>query len=557
MKRNSKFSTMIGQKYETHTDDYFIDEFITKTARSPLDWAKILTAASRHVTLHYGWLDQRLVAWKLVVLTENGAVTIPGHIQKDCRKYKRDQKGKNEDKNEENGTTAVVFDGDVAIIYDDGCVNLACQDTTWIADSVASYHVTPRRDFYTSYTVGDFGQVRMGNQGIASVVGIGDIWLETNTGCKLLLKDVRHVPDMRLHLISTNCSTDLWHKRLGHFSEKGLGILAKKNYLPLKVYTDVCSMIDKSLGGALYFVSFINDHSRKIWAPCLKSKDQVLDVFKDFHARVERETGRKLKCIRADNGGEYRGPFEKYCREHGIKLEKIVPKTPQQNGVAERMNRTIVERIRCVLSHAKLPKSFWGEAMKSTVAMINLSPSIPLDFDVPDRVWKGKDVSYAHLRVFGCRAFVHVPRDERSKLDSKTRQCIFLGSEDDEFGYRLWDPKEKKIVRSRDVIFFEDQTIEDFEQKKKTESTIFIPSNSNPIPTPQLLLMPANHGGDLQNDDNDGFLNETLVGDAESTNDEIDVIPEQVMQEAPDEPQLRRSIGSKIGGVKASRFDRK
>ena len=122
--------------------------------------------------------------------------------------------------------------------------------------------------------------------------------------------------------------------------------------------------------------------------------------------------------------------------------------------------------------------------MKTAVAMINLSPSVPLEFDVPNRVWKGKDVSYACLRVFGCRAFVHVPRDERSKLDNKKKQCVFLGSEDDEFGYRLWDPKEKKIVKSKDVIFFKNQTIEDFEQKEKTESTIFIPSNLNPRPTP-------------------------------------------------------------------------
>ncbi|KAB5533889.1 hypothetical protein DKX38_016975 [Salix brachista] len=157
--------------------------------------------------------------------------------------------------------------------------------------------------------------------------------------------------------------------------------------------------------------------------------------------------------------------------------------------------------------------------------MINLSPSVPLEFDVPNIVWKGKDVSYAHLRVFGCRAFVHVPRDERSKLDSKTKQCIFLGSEDDEFGYRLWDPKEKKIVRSRDVIFFEDQTIEDFEQKEKVESTTFIPSNSNPRPTQQLPLMLANHGGDLQNDDNG---------------------------EASDEPQLRRSTRPRQPSTKYS-----
>jgi len=97
-----------------------------------------------------------------------------------------------------------------------------------------------------------------------------------------------------------------------------------------------------------------------VWAFALKSKDQVLDAFKEFHVSVERETGRKLKCIRSDNGGEYRGPYENYCRFHGIKLEKTVPKTPQQNGVVERMNKTIEERIRCMLSHAKLSKSFWG-----------------------------------------------------------------------------------------------------------------------------------------------------------------------------------------------------
>jgi len=131
--------------------------------------------------------------------------------------------------------------------------------------------------------------------------------------------------------------------------------------------------------------------------------------------------------------------------------------------------------------------------------------------------------------VFGCRVFVHVSMDERSKLDIKTKQCIFLGSKDDEFG-RLRDPKEKKIVKSRDVIFFEDQTIEYFDQKKKTESTIFIPSNLNPRPTLQLHLMPVNHEGDLKNDDNGGFLIEPLVSDPESTNDDIDVIPKQVFK---------------------------
>ncbi|GJV75560.1 retrovirus-related pol polyprotein from transposon TNT 1-94, partial [Tanacetum coccineum] len=167
--------------------------------------------------------------------------------------------------------------------------------------------------------------------------------------------------------------------------------------------------------------------------------DQVLDVFKKFHALVERQKGKKLKCIRSDNGGEYIGPFDAYCREHGIQHQKTPPKTPQLNGLAERMNKTLVERVRCLLSHAGLPASFWGEALNTAVHVINLTPCVPLRFDVPDRVWSGKDVSYHHLRVFGCKASVHIPKDERSKLDVKNKPCVFLGYGQDELGYRLYD----------------------------------------------------------------------------------------------------------------------
>ena len=87
-----------------------------------------------------------------------------------------------------------------------------------------------------------------------------------------------------------------------------------------------------------------------------------------------------------------------------------------------------------MFSHAKLAKSFWDETMRTTVDLINLSPSCPLEGDILERTWTVKFVSFGHLRVFGCRAFVHVPRDEQSKLDSKTKQCIFLGYSNEEFG---------------------------------------------------------------------------------------------------------------------------
>ena len=464
----------------------------------------------------------------------------------------------------------VIVSNELIIICYDNNMNITCEESSWIVDSGASYHVTPRREFFSSYTPGDFGTLKMGNDGLTKVIGVGEVSLKTESGTSLLLKDVKHALDIRLNLISIGklnddgyyshegdgkwkltkgslvvakgmkhsslyvlqakisngmCNvvedvTALWHKRLCHMSEKGMSILVKNNVLsgvksaklekcahclagkqkrvsfrshsPSRksellelVHSDVCGpMPIKTVGGAAYFVTFIDDSSRKVWVYFLKTKDQVLNAFKQFQVLVERQTGKKLKCIRSDNGGEYIGAFDEYCKQQGIRHQKTPPKTPQLNGIAERMNRTLVERVRCMISDAKLSKSFWGEALSTAVHVINLSPTVALDGDVPERVWLGKDISYEHLRVFGCRAFVHIPKDERSKLDVKTRECIFLGYGSDEFGYRMYDPIEKKILRSRDVVFMEDQTIEDIQ---KTEKTVPQSSHSyvdiNPVPS--------------------------------------------------------------------------
>ena len=180
---------------------------------------------------------------------------------------------------------------------------------------------------------------------------------------------------------------------------------------------------------------------------------------------VEKKTRNPLKGLRTDNGGEYISrEFKDYCSKHGIRHEKTVSSIPQHNGVAERMNWTIVEKVLCILKLVKLPKSFWGEAVNTVVYLINKWPSIPFDFDIPQRIWTRKDVSYSHLKVFGCKAFMHVPKEQRSKLDDKTTLGIFIGDGDEEFSYRLWDSEKQKIVRSRDVMFHEHETIKDMEK---------------------------------------------------------------------------------------------
>ena len=125
------------------------------------------------------------------------------------------------------------------------------------------------------------------------------------------------------------------------------------------------------------------------------------------------------------------------------------------------------------------------------VYLINRSPLVPLKGYVPERVWLGRNVSYQHLRVFRCLVYMHVANDQRSKLDSKSKPCIFLGNSEDEFGYRLWDLLDKKVVPSRDIVFMEENTIEDWKQQKPVsssqpavivmESALVDPSSTQPV----------------------------------------------------------------------------
>ena len=196
-------------------------------------------------------------------------------------------------------------------------------------------------------------------------------------------------PDDVVVVAAGNDDASLWHNRLDHMSQKGMKeLLSKKKLSELKnVHFDMCEScimgkqkklsfftggkklratkfdmvhIDSwgpyrvaSLGGSRYYITFIDDCSRKVWVYFLKNKSDVFDTFKMCKAMVEIETGLRLKCLMSDNCGEYidRG-FKEYCVVNGIRMEKTIPRTPQQNGVAKHMNRTINE-------HARSMRLFW------------------------------------------------------------------------------------------------------------------------------------------------------------------------------------------------------
>jgi transposase InsO family protein len=145
--------------------------------------------------------------------------------------------------------------------------------------------------------------------------------------------------------------------------------------------------------------------------------------------------------LRTDNGGELCGnEFEEFRKKYGIARQKTTPYTPQQNGVAERMNMRLMEKERSMLSGVELGQDFWAEAVGTSCYLVNRSSSSSLDDKPSHEVWSGKKPSLQHLRVFGCDAYVHIPKENRSKLDKKAEKCIFIGYKDGVKDYKLWNP---------------------------------------------------------------------------------------------------------------------
>uniref|UniRef100_A0A2N9FHB7 CCHC-type domain-containing protein n=1 Tax=Fagus sylvatica TaxID=28930 RepID=A0A2N9FHB7_FAGSY len=387
-----------------------------------------------------------------------------GHMKRECPEW---NKGKEESSTSVNVVADSESDGDMLSVSSstDGLNN------SWLLDSACSFHVTPHRNWFDTYRSINCGSVRMGNDATCTIIGMGTIKIKMSDGVVRTLEEGAMVV-MTGQKISSNVykllgntilggvaavaeseddDTLLWHMRLGHMSERDI-------WGPVRT---------PSKGGAQYFMSFIDDYSRKAWVYFLKNKSEAFAKFKIWKAEVENQTGRKIKCLRTDNGTEYRdGDFLKFCEEHGIKRHFTVRKTPQQNGVAERLNRTITETARCLRLNAELPKIFWAEAVDMACYIINRSPRVALDGKVAEEVWTGQEVDYSFMRIFGCPAYVHISGEDRSKLDPKSKKCIFLGFKKGVKGYKLWDPVAQKVVISRDVVFDEKSMTKAFKEEK-------------------------------------------------------------------------------------------
>ena len=286
---------------------------------------------------------------------------------------------------------------------------------------------------------------------------------------------------------------ELWHARLGHVHYKRMKDMSKMSLIPAfdmthescktcmltkitrqpfkgvnreskvldLIHSDLCDFhANPSLGHNKYVITFIDDASRYCYVYLLHAKHEALDKFKIYKQEVELQRNDLIKVLRTDRGGEYYDPV--YFQSTGIIHQTTAPYTPQQNGVAERKNRTLKEMVNAMLSYSGLSEGFWGEAMLTACYILNRTPN-KNSKQTPYEIWTKKVPNLTYLRVWGCRAVVRLTEPKMKNLGEKGIDCIFIGYAEHSKCYRFYviEPNDyvsvNSIIESRDAIFDEER----------------------------------------------------------------------------------------------------
>ncbi|GAU30981.1 hypothetical protein TSUD_104950 [Trifolium subterraneum] len=291
----------------------------------------------------------------------------------------------------------------------------------WYLDSGCSSHMTGRRDWFVSINKSMKSRVKFGNDSTLAAEGVGDVLIMRKDGKQSLISNkkqlVSSLPEIEIPKeVCEECVQSKQHRN--SFSKE---VKSKTKAILEVVYSDVCGPIQvESIRGNKYFVTFIDDFSRKLWTYLIKKKSDVLDVFIKYKSMVERQSGHKLKTLRTDGGGEYvSNEFDALCEKEGIVHEVTPPHTPQQNGTAERKNRTIMNMVRSMLNGKHLPKELWGEVVSTATYILNRCPTKKLEGITPEECWSGIKPSLTHLKKSSHRVWL-----EDSSSESEVQTCL-------------------------------------------------------------------------------------------------------------------------------------
>ncbi|CAM8892868.1 unnamed protein product [Rhodiola kirilowii] len=318
-----------------------------------------------------------------------------------------------------------------------------------------------------------------------------------NCANRVYFVDPTFDPEEYLCLSSRSDESEMWHRRLGHVNFRLLKRLHNQNLvigLPkisevpdqvcsacakgkqirssfhsknvvstLKafefVHMDLCGpMRVQSRVGNRYVFVIVDDYSRYTWVIFIRSKDEVFESFKTWVKLVEHRFAEKLKSIRADHGTEFdNGLFIAFCTDQGIDHNFLVPRTPQQNGVVERKNRTLEDMTRTMLLENSVARNFWAEAMNAACHVLNRCYLRPFLNKTPYELLKGRKHNISHLRVFGCRCYVHLNgKDHLGKFNPRSDEGIFVCYSLHSKAYKVFNKRTKQVEGSIHVIFDEE-----------------------------------------------------------------------------------------------------
>ncbi|KAH9725006.1 Integrase catalytic domain-containing protein [Citrus sinensis] len=268
------------------------------------------------------------------------------------------------------------------------------------------------------------------------------------------------------------------------FSAKGV-----RATIPLElVHTDVCGPINvQAQGGYEYFITFTDNYSRYGYIYLMRHKSEALEKFKEYRAETEKQLDKNIKKLRSDRGGEFlSGDFKEYLVENGIVSQLTAPGTPQQNGVAERRNRTLLDMVRSMLSYSSLPISFWGLALETAVYLLNLVPSKSVP-KTPIELWSGRKPSLRHVCIWGSPA--HVLKPKANKMDSCSEVCMFVGYPKGTRGGLFYSPQDRKVIVSTHFTSLE----EDYMNNFKPNSKVILEELSEPHRSGRVTRLPARY----------------------------------------------------------------
>ncbi|GJS31886.1 retrovirus-related pol polyprotein from transposon TNT 1-94 [Tanacetum coccineum] len=287
----------------------------------------------------------------------------------------------------------------------------------------------------------------------------------------------------------------LWHRRLSHLNFDYITLLSKKDIvtgLPKLTYVkdqlclscemskakrssfkskavpsskgrlnllhmDLCGpMRVASINGKKYILVIVDDYSRYTWTLFLRSKDETPEVLKDFLTMIQRNLQAQVITVRTDRGTEFLNKtLHAYFKEEGIEHQTSTPRTPEQNGVVERRNRTLVEAARTMLSASKLPLSFWAEAVATACYTQNRSIIISTHGKTAYHIINDRKPSIKHLHIFGCICYITRDGENLDKMKEKGDPCVMVGYSTQSKGYRVYNKRTRLIVESIHIKFDE------------------------------------------------------------------------------------------------------